>query len=401
MAESSYYCASSHALVVLGQMCINGSDISIEHCHFPLSNVSKAFRYGFGYTVYLIAVIGIMGNLTTLICIPYAVTKKMFRLNRNLNTTTIYIIYLSALELLWCLVVGFPCGYQSLVEIWPFGVASCKAYALLDQILPLADHAALALISISRCLDLTSKSAWGSFSEKTSNLIFILVLSWLPSMPFILLYIIPSVELDAGWNCAAMKCTLLPANPDTYQNGLNVINGLLWYEAALSVLFIGTICISYIIIWRWARNETMYLKQSANNISHIRTREIKMTRTILSLIVFHGICSVPFLFYNELYLSSNNIITKNDATGAIYYVLQALYNSQFCLNFVIYAGSNEQYRKAYIGCMKCFFCSKHQMASKESELNILKGGNTSVSSRWSQLMRQISGNQNKMFELMS
>ena len=67
MADSTYYCVSSHALVVLGQMCINGSDISIEQCHFPLSDVSKAFRYGFGYTVYLIAVIGIMGNLTTLI----------------------------------------------------------------------------------------------------------------------------------------------------------------------------------------------------------------------------------------------------------------------------------------------------------------------------------------------
>ena len=63
MADSTYYCGSSHALVVLGQMCINGSDISKEQCHFPLSDVSKAFRYGFGYTVYLIAVIGIMGNL--------------------------------------------------------------------------------------------------------------------------------------------------------------------------------------------------------------------------------------------------------------------------------------------------------------------------------------------------
>ena len=83
--------------MVLGQMCINGSGISIEHCHFPLDDVSRAFRYGFGYTVYLIAVIGIMGNLTTLLCIPYAVAMKKFRLNRNLNTTTIYIFYLSAL----------------------------------------------------------------------------------------------------------------------------------------------------------------------------------------------------------------------------------------------------------------------------------------------------------------
>jgi hypothetical protein len=189
---------------------------------------------------------------------------------------------------------------------------------------------------------------------------------------------------------------LMPTNELSQKNGLLALNGLVWYGLVLSVIYLSVMCISYVMIWSWVRKQTCYLKSFGNNTNQLQAREFKMTRTILSLILFHGICSVPYLSYNALFIS--DVIRKTNINQDIFYVLQILYHSQFCFNFVIYAGTNEQYQKAYSACLhrKCCFNDKNKI--KNSEENFTERKNT-FSNRMSIFMRQFSGNQSKTFEV--
>ena len=56
-----------------------------------------------GIWLILIGTVGFLGNLATLITIPYSAKQKRHGLDRNFNTTTIFILHLSCVDLLFYL----------------------------------------------------------------------------------------------------------------------------------------------------------------------------------------------------------------------------------------------------------------------------------------------------------
>ena len=153
-------CNSTKNVYILSQMCINGSDTSTIECVRSDDVATMVLRYGHGGWLIIIAIVGILGNLTTLLSIPFAARRKLHGLDRNFNNTTIFILHLSFIELCWCLMGALPFSYQLLVQQWSFGTFLCKAYAIFMQTMYGTEALALAFISISRCLDLTQPVIW-------------------------------------------------------------------------------------------------------------------------------------------------------------------------------------------------------------------------------------------------
>ena len=91
-----------------------------------------------------------------------------------------------------------------------------------------------------------------------------------------------------------------------------------------------------------------------------------MLKTILLLILSHGICNLPIRFA----LVFDFLIPDSIPNLSYWYVYMMIYTSQYAINFFIYAGSNDQYKKAYLEFWKYLSChdSKKQDINNKDEL---------------------------------
>merc|ERR1711879_376742 len=82
----------------------------------------------------------------------------------------------------------------------------------------------------------------------------------------------------------------------------------------------------------------------------VEKRQQKLTRTIMLLVLINVVCNVPQIILMFSYALTYSSLSK-DANSCIsdwVYTTGIIYNSQCGLNIFIYAGSNEQYRSAFI-----------------------------------------------------
>ena len=74
----NYSCNSSDTdnYKTIGKLCVNGSDTTLVECVKYTDQASLVLKYIQGVWFLLIFILGTIGNLATLICIPFAVKKK-------------------------------------------------------------------------------------------------------------------------------------------------------------------------------------------------------------------------------------------------------------------------------------------------------------------------------------
>ena len=354
---TEYSCNSTNEEII-SEICTNGSDTSCVECILPYNDITLKLRYVCGAWMTFTAIFGILGNLTTLVSIPFAASRKLYGFDRNFTSTTIFILHLSFIELCWCLLGAIPFSYQLLAREWPFGTLLCKAHAIFVQIISPTEAAALACISITRCLGLIKGRHWRTFSYKKCNLILLLITPWILSLPTLFPYFVKSSGVDVGWSCTFGQCGTISSCQQSTSTGACIHEStwfadfIPWYMFLIVLSSIIIIIICYVFIDRNARMSSVYLKKEGKMSSQIQKRDLKMLKTILLLILSHGICNLPLRFA----LFYNYIIPGAHLTLRIWYGLMMIYESQFALNFFIYAGSNEQYRKAYLYYWKYLTC---------------------------------------------
>ena len=93
-----------------------GTDVF--ECYKDHGPMTDARRISTGVWHILIAFIGIYGNMTTLIAIPYAAKKKRHGIHNDYSTTTVFLLYLSFVDLLHCVLMAIPRGIMYLNVIF-------------------------------------------------------------------------------------------------------------------------------------------------------------------------------------------------------------------------------------------------------------------------------------------
>ena len=347
MAE--YQCNSTNEIII-SEFCTNGSDTSSVECTLAYDNITLDFRYIAGGWMIFIAILRIVGNLTTLLSIPWASKRKLYGFDDNFRSTTIYILHLSFIELCMSFFGLVPYSYQLLARDWPFGILLCRSFAIFAQIIGPTEASALACISITRCSGLKNGTSWKSFSNKPYNTIMLLSIPWILSIPTMLPYLVKSSGVEVGWSCTFGMCnTISTCQRSTSDNTCIVESNLLsnfipFYMLAIVLSSIIIIITCYILINQKARRSSVGLKKGGHTAKQIKRRDTKMLRTILLLILCHGICNLPM----RIALICDFVIQDSKLNLATWYVLVMIYQSQYAINFFIYAGSNEQYRKKFM-----------------------------------------------------
>ena len=95
-------------------------------------------------------ILGISGNLLTLLSVPFARNHRMFGFKRSDDSTIPYVLNLAFSDLLFCLVVIPTYTTHYIFKGWPFGNVMCIASVQLRWSVTFINHLSLALIAFSR-----------------------------------------------------------------------------------------------------------------------------------------------------------------------------------------------------------------------------------------------------------
>ena len=88
--------------------------------------IVRALRISLGVWCIFVAVAGILGNLLTLLALPFAREKRRHRLHESWNTSTIFILNLAAVDLIFCIICIPTFSIPFLTQRWTYGNMPCN-----------------------------------------------------------------------------------------------------------------------------------------------------------------------------------------------------------------------------------------------------------------------------------
>ena len=95
-------------------------------------------------------ILGVSGNLLTLLSVPFARNRRQFGFKRSDDSTIPYVLNLALTDLLFCLVAIPTYTTHYIFKGWPFGSIMCIATVQMRWSIIFLNHLSLALIAFSR-----------------------------------------------------------------------------------------------------------------------------------------------------------------------------------------------------------------------------------------------------------
>jgi len=302
----------------------------------------------------IVAFSGAIGNLLTILAVPWAQHKRILGFNRpQLKYTTIFIINLAFADFLYC-VINLPLySITYFTEGWMEDNLSCFVNAAFRYFDAFAAWMALGFVALSRCLSLCAPEVARVLSIKNRNLISIFMI-WF----YAFIVILPTMcgwYGTFGYDSTIGKCEFISTNPCLIHP-----KKVLMCIAFFSPLII--IIVSHFLIWRTCSTQNSAVLTSCPLRQNM---DMRMTRTLIGLCLCYVIFVGPIVF-----------VTLFPVPPIWNLVCYILYWMQYTTNFVLYAGRNPQYRKAYILYLRTsipWLFTKKKERQKENIFNISSG----------------------------
>ena len=294
----------------------------------------------------LISVVGIIGNSLTIFSLYYAKRKRRYNFHENWCTSTIYIINLSFIDFLFCVVmlIQFFSAFHFMnyddgkiifkdTEIW-----WCTLTVHFQTLLGALDGSAIALISLTRAVAITSNQRWETLCEKKRNVFIFLLSPWI----FTLALYAPTFQQTykrsqerMGFCYPVMENSTFGYVEHTHVR--YVIYGIIAIAIILSYLYI--LC----YVSRASKRSNFVLTTKDAEI--INTRNIQIAKT-MAIVAFSSI----FLFLPWLLVQILRTLKRIDEDT---YILSAVITFeimilQYSINMFIYVWRKDEYRRAII-----------------------------------------------------
>ena len=379
--ENKYFCNSSFQtenFITIGELCVNGSDTTLVECYKYVDEVTLGFKYLEGVWFLIVFLLGTFGNLATLVCISFSVKRKLLGFDGTLKSTTIFIMNLSLIDMIHCLVFTLPNSYSLLSQKWPFGSFWCKFCGYVSGWSWYSAMIAVNLIGISRYLDLKMNRKWVQWSHKGMNSMIVILCSWIPGI----ILINPKITTFTSiWMCDVGTCDFAPLDETWW-----------WIFNAVAITSILMMCICYLNILSLAKQSEKTLQKLGNNGNILGARNAKMTRAILLLILMSTFCNLPMLIcaiLDVVQKTQHNSIM--DDSPVMYHVMNIITESQFALNFLVYGLKHKKNRMAYAEFWKYLVTrSKPSHDDIETEMGIIR--KIFCASKWKCFFKTITEN---------
>ncbi|XP_050710975.1 mucin-5AC-like isoform X1 [Eriocheir sinensis] len=286
-----------------------------------------------------VSCIGGVGNLVTICAIAYQLyLGRVWRRRHGsvgrpvvaLEGDTILLLHLSICDFLYCAVnlpitaitYNYALGYTELQPSKKF----CTGAALFRYVNALAEWTTLGLLTVQRCVDL-GRSRGARFFRPRPTVLFIAGI-WVGSVVLQLGAIIKGM---CDYDCESHKCDMMS------------LEWRIYFFAMESVLPCGlmlTGCCS-IIFQIWMNTRKLRAAGMPPELASQRFRSMMKSTVLLLMLLFLFLaCVIPMCAYSVDSLFSERKIQLGIAIFMIYW-------TQYGVNFIVYAASNENYRTAY------------------------------------------------------
>ena len=349
--NSSY----GRAVQVLSHVCLNGSFSHLNisewnrYC-FPYFDENVGLRRVTGVWAVFIFLFGAIGNILTLVAIPYAKWKQKHGFHKTFWTTDIWVLHLCLCDLIFCLFCSWHYIIPYLGLRYPQGNGwdyVCAGAYVLSLLTHTNDWLLVSVIAATRAIHVIEPDKWRTFCKRRICVIFCQVLTWIVQL-MILLPVFLQPSMSVGYNCLMGKCNYIPTGKDSLPV-FDIESGQPWivtYFPYLAPFIIPCliIIISYVVIWMHIRtiskSTSTHLETRVPNLKkkQLNKNELKFIWTIFMVCTCFLLCAAPVT------IVVNILNLKSDMP---FLIVVSLMWCQFSINVLIYAYRSEQYRASY------------------------------------------------------
>ncbi|XP_066986729.1 protein trapped in endoderm-1-like isoform X2 [Macrobrachium rosenbergii] len=294
----------------------------------------------------IIAVLGFVGNLLTILALPYSTRLR--------NAATWFVVNLAVVEGLFCVTI-LPMSAAHLFSLYAsneklFSSEGCSVFVFLRYVIIQTELLSIAAIAVNRCLLIAFPRQYPKIFT-TPKTIATIVMIWVVSAALML---IPLLRIygEFTYNTKTKECDF----GDSKETGGNGPRKL--FLALGFLLPCAIIIASYSYIFYKARQSSAkvdktrsqsLLKGSINSSTEVRPtrpadglrkRDIRIARTIGVIFLAFIICCTP--------VSIAHYFDNKFHNPTLLLLLHPLYWAQYCINVFIYVFMNHQYRDAYV-----------------------------------------------------
>jgi len=317
----------------------------------------------------IIMLIGGIGNLLTLISIPYVYFKYRESFMFCWNDTTLLMLHLSLCDLLYVL-IGVPSFLVIYIyQYFPGTAYQCTVLATVRNLIAYADFLTLASIASTRCVGLTRQLM--RFSHRRENSVSLVVLNCLCIWALAFAVISPMVfhikigDVDFGQFGYSSKygmCNCIPSllSEVMKNEGSEHIGPGIVYTIGFSGPFLA-INISHIILTLSVRrfiqgpskpsNPDHTTQHSIESSSEMESLSVTMddkwrnmtkilTTLSISYVIFSGLI-LPVEWMDKLNLSY-------EGETAYTVIGYAIYMWIYAINVIVYVATSQEFRKMYL-----------------------------------------------------
>ena len=342
---------------LMSHFCLNGSlsylgqDEWGKYCHPYHEEYHKNFdgiNVLGGVWGMITFIIGVIGNLLTLVAIPYAKWKHRHAFHLTFYKTDIWILHLALCDLIWC-IFCLPYGFLIPSFQWEYPQYSgsdtyCRNSIVIGYLTMTTDWLLLALIAVTRAFQIKRPYQWSAFCRNKFYISILLVTPWILAF-LILLPIFIDPASDFGYHCLIGKCTIIPTGEEPFKIFLKHpwLKNVMPMSVSFSVPFL-VIGISYFVIWKHIQR----INEEKKEIGHeekfgsegLNEVQIKFIWTIFIVCIFYFACAGAMTYARFMRLA------KKDSPFVVF-ITSTGFLVQFSVNFFVYFYRSEAYRKAY------------------------------------------------------
>ena len=306
-------------------------------------------------------IVGICGNLLTIISFSYATRKRKHGFQENWRTNTIYVQNLAFIDMVYCILMLTKWIYEISMHINQYtndengnndryekDTMFCNIFVHLNIFLATSDKWAIVTIALMRAVAITNNRKWEALCDKKQNVICFVLIPWVISLAFRLL---GPLEIFS-------RSTKTGVCTPEIQTKATIIKYILQFSLENTIIVFSYLYILYYMVkgsYQLKSNRTTY---GDDNTRKIISRNIRATKT-MAMIAFSSIfLSLPILVLILIYQANKLSDDTYSLWSMIFYNVMIL---QYSNNLFIYVWRKDENMLAIVELLKLLFYKRNDV----------------------------------------
>ncbi|GFS93320.1 protein trapped in endoderm-1 [Trichonephila clavipes] len=307
-------------------------------------------------------IFGVFGNLVTILALSKCIKLR--------NATTAFVISLCTADLLFCMINLPPTASRYIHHNWVLGDTLCRLFPFFFYGNVAASLLSMTAITINRYVLINHYKYYDKIYQR-KYIALMIAFCWIFSFS-LLTPTLAGAWGEFGYHSPSFSCTILRKDGKSPKKFLFVLGFLL----PCLIIVISYSCIFY-RVHKSRKNVEAHSPTPAKTPGGVsspaplmrqvsqRQDEIRLTRMMLIIFCSFLLCFLPLMIVN--------VLEEKIRMPTVHVMASVLAWMSSCINPIIYAAMNRQYRQAYV---RLFCGTKRRIGANNSSTSTARSGSS-------------------------